>query len=482
MDATLAPPSATDAALDFARRSRVAPLYKWVSLLPNAQSASFTVTGGRQTIQFRLPPNTPFNLGRSKLKFNMRVPTGANTAGTRTNKLRIDRVPISRVFVRTATGVELLNMSSQVDVYSGTVGWMVTKKADLIANNSVPGAALAADAFVEATSKNGVYSQTALGAGAANSTYANVIAATNSGVAFTANEGPHPGPGPQRVLFAPDSGAAAEGDQHVQWSVALSDIVPHSILSLLQDLMFPTDLLIDFDFAPAYDVYYNGAAATTVGANDGVTVQYSVMRLLLSVQRDPDVVADLVARVGSGLSITCPLPTVQSLPVGTSTSFQSSRVLTVGDGRRLLRVYHLMLANGAGQVRNAFANDKTAGASNLIRFFYTTLNAVRVQPESIDCDEDQEWDYMEPLLQDSALPTLRDFKIHWAFCDEFASPTTPLCYARETTDSRDAGWPLDQNQLQYAIVAAKAATDAMYVGFYITQRELTIRGSLVDFR
>lgn len=451
-----------------------APAYQYVEYKPVSQAATFPISDGPSQVTFRLPSNTSYNLSRSRLEFKMAV---ATTAGTARNWLRVDAPPIVGVMVRTVDGTMLANVQVHLQAYNAVMNAACVSDAHASAAqpSTVPGVAVestAARAKPANPATAYVTSDDEFGAGQKPQFGTRLAAVPDALVKGRVD--------PYTVLQ--DFSVGLPGTPHaLDWSIPLGEILPHSILSADQDLMFPSQQLeITLNFAGVRDIgmVSNGTGADAAAAFSAVLGEtafadlvpdagtvYEGIRLQLARQRNVYLHEMLRQRIlSSGLTILLPWTEIASLGVGSQPSYTFTASISRGFGYNLLGLWSfpesIETASVARGVYRRSLNAIDTQTARTIEKYYHVLDGQQIEQAPINCTTGDDWREMRQVLAGSANATERNWRWRYFFgLDLASSGTIPMAKQLNTMDMRDAGRQLSGQSLEVNIHVTRASND-----------------------
>jgi len=419
-------------ATDYRPIKTLTPTYKFSQVVPQVAPPA-TLTAAQSEISFLIPGSSVMNLALTRFRIGLRV------AATALNYTVFHAAPpLYRVQLVTSKNVILVDISdyrvfhkaavpacvSRDELQAMTIAQSAVAALPAGAVGSLPSAGpliVGANAFaLSATGRapgvgslsGGCVSSRAISAGiGANAPYAGTAVLDFADKA------------PQMYYGTNDVNVASA----LAWDVQLQHLVPHSILSVLQDLYFGEDLTLRLTLLGANEVgfattnMHTLAAAANFAANS-VTVTPNSCNLWVAYQDNKEIAGMVMQKVLSdGLQMPVQSVTTfqNSAQFGVDNAITSSvtNTLSAGYGRSVLRSYTIATNSTAAPYRaaNAFntmyyvdqANvadvtyGQVAGQCDKFDFYQSYLNQRPTSDSRLSMHD--VWDRQSDLLRNTPL-------------------------------------------------------------------------------
>lgn len=311
-------------ALDYEAKASPSIMYRMTTVLPDGAAPSVIPLAADVPVTFRIPTSScAGNLSKSRLQLTY-------TAASLVSKftfLNVSRPPITRVDLRTVSGVQLASIA-QYDQFAAIVLPVTTKREALQTETPVSSA--------RSLAVPGGCPTFPIGA----------VAATNSGFsAYTTQAGAVTVPLANIDASAEWVTAGSATAVSMSWDCMFKDLFPHSVLSCPQDLVFPEDLVLTIYLAAATKNAFTAddiSAATPVACVSAGSV--SAVQVQFARQMSKDIENRLVQQFATqGLIV--PTQDVsaqvesQGYPSAATTTYSRNARLDGSRGQALLRFY-----------------------------------------------------------------------------------------------------------------------------------------------
>lgn len=424
-------------AVDYTKKAVPMPLYKMRKLVPATQpTISITAT---ETSVMEIPANIAMNISRSNLDFDVGFTAGGADLFSFMDGL--GQTCLDRIQVTTELGQSLLEIGN-LQAYQKTVlpliepaeSWKA--KSPSYSNGLAP---LPLATTVQTRSFNGT-------------------ASADPTVPYWS---------PQQ--FRPIGAVNANTSTH--FSIPLNKLVPHSFLSVAQDLIFPQKLIITLTWARAGSWCY---LAKTDGSGVAVIATaptISNLALYLAVQQNMSIVQELSNQISTqGLRINYCNPSVSSESTATQTNYSHVDHHNISKGKALLRSYHTLMINGA----DASVAKHLHGAGTLSE----TRTSVNSKYDS-DYSQTPSVYYAENRdMFDGGIVSLPDFlNSCFAIVQDFSGKR--LSELPQNENAIEGGLSLAQ-PVDTSFECVKDATARTYYGFHIYQKVLNLTPAGVE--
>ena len=381
-----------------------------VSNLANATVA--LAAGSTTMLEWKVPANTVFNLGRSTLDYNITVP--AQGAATFIWNFEDTAEIVSSIQFCNASGVYLTDLQyasnyvaaarkidmDKSDFESADFTGGLYKSTSPAANYFPPGAMMP-------------YS---VAAGAATNVYGK-----SAGLKVAA-----------QTAFEPQYARVSQATDAVHTfarSLPLSAFT-HTAVGMDRDLIFPEDMYIRINVSPSSKVAFTSTSnVNPTSAALALTVQptISVITLQLAMQVDPLVEASLRAKFLDG-QLSFLIPFQYGWRNSTASGEASIQLqLNNGYGNRLKRLLHVPF--DSTEATN-FAYDHQNLNGSKITQYQTMLDGAPLQDAKLSCLQPvvggsinmDDWRENRPLLRGSAIENSLAYYFNWAHIDSFSQP------------------------------------------------------------
>ncbi len=383
----------------------------------NLANATVPLSAASTTLlEWKLPANSVFNLGRSTIDYNITVPAGG--AGTFIWNFEDTAEIVSSIQLCNASGVYLTDLqyasnyvaaARKVDMAKGDfesadfTGGLYKGAADPTKNFFPPGAAMP-------------YSTVA---GAVTNVYGQPAAAAVK-TALTSFES----------QYARVAQAAATAHTFAR-SLPLSAFT-HTAIGMDRDYIFPEDLYIRLNVAPSSKVAFTSTSQTDPTANPAPLAPnaqptINTITMNLAMQIDPLVEASILAKFLSG-QLSFLIPFQYGWRNSTATGEASIQLqLNNGYGNRLKRLLHVPFA-AAESVNTAYDHQNLSG-SKVVQY-QTMLDGAPLQDSKLSCSQPvvggsinmDDWRENRSLLRGSDIESSLAYYFNWLHIDAFSQP------------------------------------------------------------
>ena len=230
----------------------------------------------------------------------------------------------------------------------------------------------------------------------------------------------------------------------------------------------------------------SAAAPSTAGVETYVTAgapAMSNLQLMLNVEIDPDVCADVMRTVnGGGLSMIIPYP-ISYKNSGQSTTQNITIQFDAGGGKSLNKVIHSIWDNSeANDLAYDCSNNPTGDGSatpQKVQQYQTQLNGMRIQNINLDCTAAGHYiDYLNirDQLRGSVLSNRNIFQWNWHHCDNWDNFGPDYNQNKSTGNELVSGLPLGETKALTWSFLGTVMNNAQYQHYTwaIFTRKLTI--------
>lgn len=448
-------------------------------VLPLSGTGDVSLTSSPQEIQFELP-NKVYNLSKSLLEFNLNVPL---TVTKVTNLWSLGQSMIDRMSIYTREGVYLCDLTSFAQ-FSRAVTPYVTKLEDMLDNdNSARGSATKAAAQYLGKSSNNFRSDQVAG------TAPSGLASKNGDRIGASSSEADP---PVEVAPAYESNSvsytshnafitsADGGAINVEYSIPMSEF-HHSIASVNRVMYFGQSLILRVHLNSLARIGWTSDAYDVANAADISAATVSGLRVLLAVETNPVVVQGLVNRVqSSGLQVIVPYvySYLYNSPAGSSSAVQQR--VNAGFGQRLLNIYHTMFNRLDKSATSMDVSNGHAKNAKLVSY-QTSLDNNNLQEYLVECDKNQDYQLLKPILKGSCIQNLDDYRHSRVTIDSWRKGPSSEWKDRDATEldglplESERIWAINQNTVNEGAGAGnfRQAQYRQY-SFFVVQRTLTI--------
>lgn len=429
--------------VDYTKKAVPMPLYKMRKLVPASQP-TLSVTATETTV-FEIPANLVMNLPRSIFDFDVTLPSpGVSTGPTADLMNFLDaqgQTCLDRIQVTTELGQNLLEIGN-LQAYQKTVLPLIEPAENWRTKN--------------ASYSNGLAPVPGL--------------STFQGLEYDGtilNNAPVPYWSPQQVRTE----GKANLDQTTHFSIPLNKLVPHSFLSIAQDIVMPQKLIITLTWARAGSWSF---VAKTDGSGVGVIPSAPVisnLALYLAVQQNMSIVQELSNQIATqGLRINYCNPSVTSESTATQTNYSHVDHHNISKGKALLRSYHTLMVNeGDNSIKKHLHGSGTL--TNIRTSVNSKYDSDYSQTPSVYYSENRE-------LFEGGIVGLPDFlNSCFAIVQDFSGKK--LSELPENENAVEGGLSLAQ-PVDTAFECVKNNTARTYYAFHIYQKVLNLSPSGVE--
>lgn len=351
-------------------------------------------------------PQKVFNLSKSTLDFQMGVP---GTTSNYTRLMSLGMSMIDSVSLMSREGVEIMRLQ-HVDMYTRAILPMLSKLQEYLTYEASLGAITSVIANVTDLGFNFFRAKVAPTAtptilsGNYPQSCSTRIGA-NTGVAVT-SEDDYIEP-----CYFHQGGVA--GAQYINYSLPLSKIAPHTLLSLNKDMYFGQAVIFRVNWTPIAKIGWDTADPANISTtplNIVSAVTYTGLHMKLAIEQNPVVISTLVNRVNTtGLSLNIPFvhSYLYSSPSAVATTMQQR--FNRAHGERLLHVYHFVANTNASNYAHLNADISNLlptpdGVNNAkINSFMPSLNSSNLSEYVINALKGEDYENMRDLLKGSVI-------------------------------------------------------------------------------
>jgi len=465
--------SQTDSALDYGTKTADHGSYRF-NRVYSLNGQTVTPTSSIVENQFEIPQKV-VNLSKSTLDFQISVP---GTTSNYTRLMSLGMSMIDSITLMSREGVEIARVQN-VDMYTRAVLPMVTKLQDFLDYDQSLGAITSVIANVTDNGFNFFRSN---------------IAPTATPTVISGNY-----PQPCSTRIGANTGVAvacrdafiepcyfhqggSAGAQYINYSIPLSKIAPHTLLSLNKDLYFGQAVIFRVNWTPIAKIGWDTASASDISTtplNIVSAVTYTSLNLKLAVEQNPVVISTLVSKVNtSGLSLVVPFvhSYLYSSPSATANTHQQR--FNRAHGERLLHVYQFIANTNASNYAHLNADISnilpTPDGVNMakVNSFMPSLNSSNLSEYVINCLKGEDYENMRPLLKGSVITSKNSYDHNRCYALSWRKGP---CVEWLDNDDVEDGIELDveQNVVFDNTLNSTAAAYRNYM-YAITQRRLNI--------
>ena len=258
--------------------------------------------------------------------------------------------------------------------------------------------------------------------------------------------------------------------------------IKNTAFSIDKNLYFGQTTYLKVYFGPTSKIGYFGTSANS--PSDGVkttmtgAASIAGFQLMLAVETNQEIRTMTINKVASS-GQTYMIPYVQAFKNSNTGASQNISIqLDQGNGKSLLKVYHVPYANNEDLdtmydhantplVSGSLVPIAGAASNQKVLSYYTKLNGQRIQNITIDCTANGPFlDYMSHRRQirGSVLSNLNLYQYNWFHCDDWCDFGPK--YDQENMGELMAGLPLTVAPLTWAFICVSARANG--TGNYTT--------------
>lgn len=420
--------------------------FKYLKTWPKSNPTQITVAG-RTKVEFEIPTEW-INYKRSLLRGKITIPQPG--AAGQYNRYHAASVAfISSVSFKLRTGEQLINQHPYVQNWS-RICLMYDKHMDEVMGNDIRNAI-----FPYRSEQN------------PTGNYRRVDNSTIS----------HPNVEPQYIVVG--------GDNQIleyEFSIPLSDILPHTLFAKGHDIKFPSIGWLAFELGPGNRFAWVGTDATNPATGAAPTANLTIanLHLMLAVNDDPVYTTMLEHKMESGYTIILDDVVCQQVQKD-GTKHTVEVTFNGAHGKRLKRIYHAMFSSNE-QNHSSLNNNM----SNTLVSYRVSINDRPTTDEDIylnlNSDYITAFDLQKPLLEGTVVTNADIYNHNFVHIEDVGRLGSPAEQVRSGTRPDDVigGYDLTKQDYKFSFVANFAANTILYhYTFAVVQRELHIKGNQV---